>query len=391
MHHGITINTGLGLSVGCCIPAVLSMASIWLKLVREKLASLATLLPNWNSDDSESQSNMQAASTDEIHRHELLVTPDEKRRHDEKKMDDIIRIGLGLVERVVFSAVILAIVILGERNFWSAEMRVGVEPMSSVGELIYFMFYSTSFFFYCFLTIYISGQWAPILGAIIGALGSWYTSTSDSRTTILPIHRPDNSNGKATCEHIEHYAGEMSQTSTFAANEVSYPEPAHHPDRNSSSPIPPPTSESVSHRTKVTRAVHRVGIWLTPAPDRFVDDIMLTEGHDQYREYPHTPGEEAKNPYLSQQDRLHRESVQSFDARASPPRTPLPGLGQPGPSKPHTSSSVPSASPFLPVPSQERRTPPHRQASLPTDDGDVTGPPTNSMSLPEIVVTDADI
>lgn len=130
MHHGITTNTGLGLSVACCIPTILSMASIWLKLVREKLAHLTTLLPPWSDEGS----NMLAASTDEIQREEIkIVTPDQKRRHEEKKMDSAIRIGLGLVERIVFSAAILGIVVLGERNFWSQEMRVGVEPMSSVG------------------------------------------------------------------------------------------------------------------------------------------------------------------------------------------------------------------------------------------------------------------
>lgn len=141
MHRGITINTGLGLSVGFCVPAVLSMASIWLKLVREKLPGLATYLPNWNSDDSESQSNMAAAWTDEIWRNEH-ITPEE--RHEDKKRNDVIRRGLGLVERVVFSAVIVAIVILGERNFWSVEMRAGVEPMSSVGVFIYLITILTS-------------------------------------------------------------------------------------------------------------------------------------------------------------------------------------------------------------------------------------------------------
>ena len=134
MHHGITINTGLGLSAACCIPTVLSMASIWLKLVREKLArSFTTLLPSWGDDGS----NMVTASTDEIRRNETkAMSPEQKRRHDEKRMDEAIRIGLGLVERIVFSAAILGIVVLGERNFWSPEMRAGVEPMSSVGEYL---------------------------------------------------------------------------------------------------------------------------------------------------------------------------------------------------------------------------------------------------------------
>lgn len=387
MHRGITINTGLGLSVGCCVPAVLSMASIWLKLVREKLAGLATYLPNWNSDNSVSQSNMAAASTDEIRRNEH-ITPEEKERHEDKKRDDVIRQGLGLVERVVFSAVIVAIVILGERNFWSVEMRAGVEPMSSVGEFIDIITMFT--FFCCVLTTYFSGQWAPILGAVIGALGSWYTSSSDSSTATLPVHQPHDSIGKSTWEHIEHFAGEVSQTSTFSMDELLHPEPAHRLHRHSSSSSHPLASEATevhSHRTRVNNAVHRLGIWLTPALDRLADDIEKTPGSDRYREYPHTPGEEFKNPHLSEHDRLHRMSVQSFAARSSPPETL--GLGEPGPSR-HRAPPLTPTGDYLTVPLQQQRSPPHRHLSLPPD-GDDTSPPAESVSPVKIVVITPDV
>lgn len=382
MHRGITINTGLGLSVGFCVPAVLSMASIWLKLVREKLPGLATYLPNWNSDDSESQSNMAAASTDEIWRNEH-ITPEE--RHEDKKRNDVIRRGLGLVERVVFSAVIVAIVILGERNFWSVEMRAGVEPMSSVGVFIYLITILTSFFC-CVLTTYFAGQWAPIVGAIIGALGSWYTSTPYSSTATSPDHPPHDSNGKSTCEHVEDYAGEVP---AIAITKLSHLEPAHRLDHHSSSSSHPSTSEAPkvhSHRTRVNNAVHRLSDWLTPALDPLADDIEMTPDSEGYRGYPRTPGEESKNPHLLEQEGLYQQGVRSFYARTSPPKTPTPGLGQSGPSK-HRAPPSTSNDDYLTVPLQHQRSP--SRLSLPPDDDD-TSPPAEPSPL-ETVVTGADV
>lgn len=57
-------------------------------------------------------------------------------RRDERWMEQKIRLVLGLVERIMFCACIFAIVVLGERNFWSREMRTAVEPITSIGKRI---------------------------------------------------------------------------------------------------------------------------------------------------------------------------------------------------------------------------------------------------------------
>jgi len=59
-------------------------------------------------------------------------------RADERWMDNRIRLVLGLVERIVFMVCILAIVVLGEMNFWSPQMRAGVEHINGVGECAFF-------------------------------------------------------------------------------------------------------------------------------------------------------------------------------------------------------------------------------------------------------------
>lgn len=77
------------------------------------------------------------AAGDEGHGGQQTLTDEEQReqefREDERWMDKKIRLVLGLVERIVFLVCILAIVILGEMNFWSQQMRYGVEPITSIG------------------------------------------------------------------------------------------------------------------------------------------------------------------------------------------------------------------------------------------------------------------
>lgn len=262
--------------------------------------------------------------------------------------------------------------------------------MSSVGEFIYLITILASFKFCCVLTTYFSGQWAPILGAVIGALGSWYTSSSElSTATLLPVHRPHDFNGKATFEHIEHYPGDPP---TLNPAELSHPEPIPRPDRHSSPSTHPSTSEApkiLSHRTRVNMIVRRLGVWMMPAPERFVDDMRLTTGHDRYREYPHTPGEEWRNPHLQEHDRLHRLSVQSFYARSSPPRSPTVGIGEPGPSRHSATPSTPTGD-YRTTPLQRQHSPPHRQLTSPSDSDDMS-PPAESVSPVTIVVTTPDV
>lgn len=64
---------------------------------------------------------------------ESQLTPEEQTAKAERWVENRIRLVLGLVERIVFSVCIIAIVVLGERNFWSREMRSGVEPITSIG------------------------------------------------------------------------------------------------------------------------------------------------------------------------------------------------------------------------------------------------------------------
>lgn len=50
-----------------------------------------------------------------------------------KGVNSLIRVFLSAVEIPLFGAAVLAIVIIGERNFWSPQVRYQTEPIASVG------------------------------------------------------------------------------------------------------------------------------------------------------------------------------------------------------------------------------------------------------------------
>ena len=49
---------------------------------------------------------------------------------------ELVRLGLYLIEVLVYTGAIIATIIISEVTFWSVEMRAGVEPMTSVGEFL---------------------------------------------------------------------------------------------------------------------------------------------------------------------------------------------------------------------------------------------------------------
>ena len=48
--------------------------------------------------------------------------------------EGLIKLGLHLIELLVYSGAMVAIITISEITFWSEEMVAGVEPITSVGE-----------------------------------------------------------------------------------------------------------------------------------------------------------------------------------------------------------------------------------------------------------------
>lgn len=106
------------LSAACCIPAILSLISTWTKIQKVKWRRAFG-----NGQDTESLDlNAPISGTNNATPAKMM------------KVNDRIRFYLSMVEIPVFGAAILAILILGERNFFSYRVGYMTEPIASIGK-----------------------------------------------------------------------------------------------------------------------------------------------------------------------------------------------------------------------------------------------------------------
>ncbi|KAJ2904765.1 hypothetical protein MKZ38_007273 [Zalerion maritima] len=124
----LTFNTATLLAAACCIPAVLSLVSMWYKILEI----------NWKS-------RFGPPSLDETIEGTNGATVGKM-----KGVNEGIRFFLSVIEVPVFCGAVLAILVIGEMNFFSTQVFYQTEPIQSIG------------------------QWAPVVGTGLAALGSGY-------------------------------------------------------------------------------------------------------------------------------------------------------------------------------------------------------------------------
>lgn len=280
------------LAAGCCIPAVLSLVSMWQKILKA----------NWKrrfggDDDIGDDWHQPISGTN-------AATPEKMSLVNER-----IRFYLSLIEIPVFGAAIFAIIIAGERNFFSYQVDYMTEPIASVG------------------------QWAPIVGTGLAAVGSLYAllaqglEDEESKRAESPPHH-------CTCSHQHHTNGnESTKTSSerpqreeielsavesdtddvAISQQPTYETVATHPNATRQAThttvtdalerygtVGTTTSSAAAtdagNRRKVARALEKIGQKLgTPAPGTF-DDSAFKMG--DAADFPTVPGEEVRNPEL---------------------------------------------------------------------------------------------
>jgi hypothetical protein len=107
----LTFSTATLLSAACCIPAILSLLSMWNRILQI----------NWKM-------RFGGRFREEVHDDEDEATIGEMRR-----ADGFIRKWLRAVEIPLFFGAVVAILVMGERNFFSKQVRYQTEPMASIG------------------------------------------------------------------------------------------------------------------------------------------------------------------------------------------------------------------------------------------------------------------
>jgi hypothetical protein len=112
--RGMTIKTAILVSLACCIPTLISLATTWNKILAENAIKLGFM--NQETDAGSAHSRAREAFR--------------------QRVANFFKAGLHLAELTVFVVFSVLVVILGEINFWSPQMRSGVEPMQAVGKSI---------------------------------------------------------------------------------------------------------------------------------------------------------------------------------------------------------------------------------------------------------------
>ncbi|KAH8684379.1 hypothetical protein BGZ60DRAFT_466844 [Tricladium varicosporioides] len=281
--HILAFGSTTLLASACCIPAILSLVSMWKKILKI----------NWKSrfghEDDECM-NEPIEGTNGATEGKMI------------SINSLIRSFQSAVEVPIFGAAVLAILIIGERNFWSHEVLYQTEPIASIG------------------------QWAPLLGSGLAVLGSLYMLFAKDKQALEKEGTPNGSTHQCNCSIRE------VDRNIFTTSPQPLPFPSPSPgttdvtdargSRNSSNGARETSPEVVStidrppliqgqhlkesharspdegSRRKIAHTLTAIGNYLgNPAPDRFDDSEFK---HGPAIDFPEIPGEDYRNRALPQ-------------------------------------------------------------------------------------------
>ncbi|KAG4442566.1 hypothetical protein IFR05_001978 [Cadophora sp. M221] len=286
----LTFHTATLLAAACCIPAVLSLVSMW-----NKIRKINWIMRWGNGNREEEKTDRPIEGTNGATVESM------------KGVNSLIRRFLSVVEVPVFGAAVLAILIIGEMNFFTKQVRYQTEPIASIG------------------------QWAPLVGSGLASLGSLYL--------LLSSDQPDlDEKGKAAIHHhcncsTHNISMSPSQSSTPVVTPAIIRRSTSKDGRRSLAEIETVPSTSgpavrtqtkrswtqtdAGNRRKVANVLTNIGNYIgTAAQDRFDDSEFK---HGKAVDYPELPGEGYRNPGLGL---IRREYNQPRDAEVRPSRAP---------------------------------------------------------------------
>ena len=126
---GVTLNTGIILSIIFCLLAFSSIVTMWIRTVLDNARNLGfihhatSILPKRASEGEQSVGGVGGLLNWLSHPPDSFTS-------------ELAKLALHLMKLLVYSCAMLATIIISEVTFWSVEMRAGVEPITSVGEFL---------------------------------------------------------------------------------------------------------------------------------------------------------------------------------------------------------------------------------------------------------------
>ncbi|KAJ4003698.1 hypothetical protein NW766_012149 [Fusarium irregulare] len=297
--HTLTFGAATLLAAACCVHAVLCLVSMWDRVLEI----------NWRRRFGRQQEEEEETTEDGGANKGVM-----------KKVNDTIGFYLKILAVPVFGGAGLAILIVGEINFFSPQVDYQTEPMANIG------------------------QWAPVTGTAMAMVGSLYLLLARHAEEAGDPYKPhqcncphchiDNSARQSQISHhgsmsslnSRHTGPTISVTDTHATNQLS-------PNLD----VPPPRSSlhrdssidgnrSINHparnpyRQKVEKAFFKVGDILgTPAHDFITEPRNRDPSHV---DLPMVPGERFRNERVSavereqDQHQEHESEVASIRTRS---------------------------------------------------------------------------
>ncbi|KAI2695983.1 hypothetical protein DTO012A7_8046 [Penicillium roqueforti] len=255
--HELTFNATTLIAAACCIPAILSLIFMWIKILDD----------NWEKFSN----GRQKQKPDDF----ILGTNGATINHMTGITDRISK-WLSLIEIPVFAAAVLAILVKGEMNFWSKQMRYQTEPIQSIG------------------------QWAPIVGTVLAVLGSLYMLLS---ADMEAAGQEDDQQEEIIVGKSPNYDSTVSYAGSSSAQDSRTSAERQDSDIEMTTIRRPTTNQ-----TTTTQSQHDLGRRKVARFFNAASAIMTAKAHNQIKKtgfnpeaktnYPEIPGEIYRNSYL---------------------------------------------------------------------------------------------
>ncbi|EAW14204.1 uncharacterized protein ACLA_072370 [Aspergillus clavatus NRRL 1] len=282
----LTFGAATLLAAACCIPAVLSIVSMWNRI----------LDLNWTRRFGNPKRDIKR---DE----EVIEGTNGATFGSMKNVNELIRSFLRVVEIPLFSAAVLVIIIIGERNFFSHQVQYQTEPIQSIG------------------------QWAPIVGAglaVIGSLSLFLAVAVDdeqveaesglsSTPASSPRWRPSSDDGSASTTPTE-WATDHPHSPPEAAMGI-----VRTPTQGTVRQLKRQHTEDVGKRRKVAQMLIKFSERISNAAyDRYSGtDFMRGPATG----FPEIPGEDLRNGDLERIRRSYNPHLTELATPVSPGQT----------------------------------------------------------------------
>ncbi|KAH6886163.1 hypothetical protein B0T10DRAFT_490769 [Thelonectria olida] len=251
----LTFGTATLLAAACCVHAVLCLVSMW-----DRILDI-----NWRrasrTQSRETEGNLPGSGKRDS---------DDATQALEKGINGKITYFLKIIAIPIFGGVGLAILILGEINFYSRQVQYQTEPLASVG------------------------QWGPICGTFLAMVGSLYILVAKKVQDVTGQSHPNASGAGCACTHHGCCSSSPAETRVSLDSSPVSCRSRRSDVSDSRASGTEAENKDAGYRQRFATFLITAGEWLGTPRDFDGSEF----NHGVARNYPEVPGERGRNPVL---------------------------------------------------------------------------------------------